>query len=125
MIKLINEGPKIGVDDAKKEISDATKNLQEANLKIKKATADLNKQGLSEAFADAVKKFTKERFLFGAGFLAAVIGLVCIGLKNASAFETVGHDWRALSGFAIAAPFSIRGRAISPRRRSPTAWPAA
>ncbi|MDP3620784.1 MAG: hypothetical protein Q8R65_02550 [Polynucleobacter sp.] len=92
------------VDDAKKEISDATKNLQEANLKIKKATADLNKQGLSEAFADAVKKFTKERFLFGAGFLAAVIGLVCIGLKNASAFETVGHDWRALSGFAIAAP---------------------
>ncbi|MBU3600383.1 hypothetical protein ICN28_07610 [Polynucleobacter sp. 30F-ANTBAC] len=92
------------VNDAKKEISDATKNLQEANLKIKKATADLNKQGLSEAFADAVKQFTKERLLFGAGFLIAVIGLVCVGIKNAQAFQTMGHDWGALSGLAIAAP---------------------
>ena len=94
----------VEVDDAKKAIADASKGLHEANIKIKKATADLNKQGLSEAFADAVRKFIYERALFGAGFLVAVVGLICIGIKNASAFETVGHDWRALSGFAIAAP---------------------
>jgi hypothetical protein len=92
------------VDDAKKAISDASKSLQDANLKIMKATADLNKQGLSEAFADAVEKFTKERLLFGAGFLIAVAGLICVGIKNAKAFQTMGQDWNALSGFAIAAP---------------------
>ena len=94
----------LGVDDAKKEIADASRRLQEANLKIAKATADLNKQGLSDAFSDAVKKFIYERVLFGLGFLIAVIGLICIGIKNTKAFETMGHDWSALSGLAIAAP---------------------
>ena len=92
------------VDGAKKEIADASKKLQEANLKIAKATADLNKQGLSEAFAAAVDKFAFERKLFGAGFLGSIVGLVCVGIENANSFTTMGHDWKALAGFAIAAP---------------------
>lgn len=104
-------GEVTGVKDA---LDKAKTNLDASNEKLEKARADLNKQGLSDAFAAAASDFNKQRLLFGVLFIAALIGLFCIGLKSRASFDTIGFDYKFLSGFTLAAPliwlgwFSVR-----------------
>lgn len=92
------------VSEIKTTLATADANLIEANKKVEKATADLNKQGLSEAFSAAAANFDNQRRLFGVLFLFALGGLFCIGLQSKSAFDSIGVDYKFLSGFTLAAP---------------------
>ena len=93
------------VEGIKTTLAAADKNLIEANTKLEKARADLNKQGLSGAFAAAATNFNFQRLLFGVLFLSALVGLFCIGLNSRVSFESIGIDYKFLSGFTLAAPF--------------------
>lgn len=93
------------VDGVKTALANANTSLVETNKKLEKARADLNKQGLSGAFAAAATQFNYQRIMFGFLFLVALIGLFCIGLKSRAAFETIGMDYKFLSGFTLAVPF--------------------
>lgn len=93
------------VEGIKATLTTANTNLAEANTKLEKARADLNKQGLSGAFAAAATNFNFQRLLFGVLFFGALVGLFCIGLKSRASFESIGIDYKFLSGFTLAAPF--------------------
>lgn len=93
------------VEGIKNTLATANTNLAEANTKLEKARTDLNKQGLSGAFAAAATNFNFQRLLFGLLFLGALVGLFCIGLQSRTSFESIGIDFKFLSGFTLAAPF--------------------
>lgn len=92
------------VETINKILDEAQAKLTDATEKIKKATADLNKQGLSEAFASTAKAFSDQRKYYIGGFFLSISGLLYVGYENKQAFSTIGQSWAALGGAALAAP---------------------
>lgn len=91
------------VATVKANLEAAQNALEIAEKKLAKATADLNKQGLADAFAVAAKKFERQRLIFAAGFLFAIAGLLCVALNGKEAFSDL-TNYEFIGSFAIAAP---------------------
>ena len=102
--KVINDITS-GIGNKKDALDLATRQLEDAGGKLKKATADLNKQGLSGAFSDAAIKFNGQRKLFGGGFLLAICLIVGIGYDNRLALSNIGSDFKFLGVILSASPW--------------------
>lgn len=100
------------IEDVAKEIGNkkdaldlAERKLDDARVKLEKATADLNKQGLAGAFSDAAIKFNRQRKLFGGGFLLSIFLIVGIGYGNRVVLSTIGADLKFIGVLLSASPW--------------------
>lgn len=95
-------------DVANSTISDVDKaktTLIDTTNKLNKSQADLNKHGMAGAFAATARKFTNQRLIFGAGFLVALVAIVCIGISSKDAYDSIGQSYAFVGALVKTAPF--------------------
>ncbi len=72
-------------ESADKQVVESSNQLEVANMKIMKAIADINRQGLAGAFDDSAGRLGRERIRWMATFFAAIVYLVVVVLLNSEA----------------------------------------